>query len=371
MKILHISSADTLGGGERHLADLANGLAARGHQVYAAVRSKSPLIRELVALEQENILCSPLRNALDAPSARRLAQFVRKHQIHIVHAHMARDYPLAAYAARANTAARLIVTRHVLFPLGRIHSIALSNVSRVIAVSHAVASALRDQSLFPAARVVVIPNGIVVQRFEAVRAQFDRREFCRRWQLNENSLLVGTVGELKALKGHKEFLRAAAIIARHFPHTEFLVAGIDPSQKRDYEAKLRSMIAELGLTKRVHLLGWLDDLAPFHCALDVFVSASRSESFGLAITEAMASGTPVVATKTEGAKEVIRDGETGILVAIEDIQALASAVIEVLADQDKSRRIATRASAAAREQFSLARMVDQTEAIYRAAFEPT
>src|SRR5262249_51042020 len=156
-------------------------------------------------LPADHFTALPLRNSLDAPSARKLARLVRDRRIEIVHAHMARDYPLAAYAARQNPGARFVITRHVLFPLGRLHSIALANVSRVIAVSAAVANALRDQKVIPADRVTVVPNGIDVERFATAKAQIDRQEFRRRWRLGEECQLIGTVGELKALKGHEEF----------------------------------------------------------------------------------------------------------------------------------------------------------------------
>src|SRR5262249_11282056 len=155
----------------------------------------------------------------------KLAQIVRRQQIQIVHAHMARDYPLAAYVARANSNTRLLITRHVLFPLNRLHSVALARVSRVIAVSEPVAHRIREQNLFPAERIVVVPNGIEVERFAAVRSSFNRAEFCRRLGIADHSPLIGSVGELKALKGHEEFLRAAALVVKKYPSAEFLIAG--------------------------------------------------------------------------------------------------------------------------------------------------
>ena len=110
MRILHISSARSFGGGERHLADLANALVRRGHEVYAALRPRSPVREELTALPAENIFGLRLRNALDIRSARELARFVRAHRIEVVHAHVARDYPLAAMAAWRNRRAKLVVT---------------------------------------------------------------------------------------------------------------------------------------------------------------------------------------------------------------------------------------------------------------------
>src|SRR5215813_85620 len=147
LNILQISSAQAFGGGERHLVDLSNELARRGHDVFAIVRPGSPLVPRLMQLSPEHIQRLPLQNALDVRSANQLAAFVKRHNIDIVHAHMARDYSLAAFATRRNPTAKLIVTRHVLFRLKRLHSHVLARASRVIAVSEAVARELRKQNL--------------------------------------------------------------------------------------------------------------------------------------------------------------------------------------------------------------------------------
>ncbi|HXM35557.1 MAG TPA: glycosyltransferase [Pyrinomonadaceae bacterium] len=368
LKILQISSAQSIGGGERHFADLASGLATRGHDVHAVLRCDSPLLSELPELGI-NISTLPLRNALDAPSARKLARLVRQREIDIVHAHMARDYPLAAYATRRNPQAKLIVTRHVLFPLNRLHRLVLSQAARVIAVSEAVARAIRAQGLVPAKQVVVVPNGIDVDRLAPARARFDARTFHRRWNIPEDRLLVGSVGEIRPLKGHEDFLRAAAVIIRHFPKTHFLIAGIDASHTGENRAALERLIADLSLTKHVQLFGWLDDLPSFYGALDVFVSASHTESFGLAIAEALASGTPVVATRTEGAEEILAPEQSGSLVPVSDVEALATAVTAILKHPEQSRRRAMIGTEIARRRFSVARMVEETEQLYRTALE--
>jgi glycosyltransferase involved in cell wall biosynthesis len=306
-----------------------------------------------------------LRNALDAVSARKLGRYVREHKIRIVHAHLARDYPLASYAARRSPGSRLIITRHVLFPLNRLHSITLSQVARIIAVSEAVARQLRTHGSIPSERITVIPNGIDVQRFEGARSQSEQHNFRRQRKISEDRMLIGTVGEIKALKGHEEFLRAASIIRRKFPRAEFLIAGLDASRDGKNRAALETLIAQLKLGDAVRLIGWVDDLASLYCALDVFVSASRTESFGLAIAEAMASATPVVATATEGASEIITNQETGLLVPIADVEALAAALTDLLGDEDKRRRFAASGRERIQQQFSLGRMVPATEEVYR------
>lgn len=364
LRILQISSAQSLGGGERHLADLANGLVVQGHEVYVALRPRSTLIAELKNVSKQNVLTLPLRNSLDVKSARDLSRFVSKNNIQIVHAHMARDYPLAAYAVRRNPRSRLIVTRHVLFHLNRLHRITLSKAARVIAVSQAVASQLQADNLVSAENISVVLNGIDTAKFARARAEFNRRQFLDDWKLPEGCRLVGTVGELSPLKGQEEFVRVAAQVLQHFPKTYFIIAGIDHSKGNQNQRQLQRLIEDLDLTDHVKLVGWLEDLPQLYAALDVFVSASHTESFGLAITEAMASSAAVVATETEGARELITEGETGLLVRIGDREALASSILRLLTHADQRIRLGRTAQKTAVANFSLERMIAETEKIY-------
>jgi L-malate glycosyltransferase len=365
LKILQLSSAQAFGGGERHLADLANALAARDHEVHAALRPHSPLVDMLSGLSSQNLTSLPLRNALDAFSARKLSHYVRDHGIQIVHAHMARDYPLAAYATRRNPGCKLIVTRHVLFPLNRLHSLTLFYAARVISVSTAVQRALTAQRLLPAKRIVVVPNGIEVRRFETDLSETDRATLRNLWQIRGDAMLVGTVGEITPLKGHEDFLHAAALILKGLPETRFLIAGMDASPGGQNLRTLKRLLAQMGLNEAVHLVGWVDDLPSLYHALDIFVSASHTESFGLAIAEAMASATPVVATETEGAREIIEGPTQGLLVPVGRTEALAAAVTDLIKDSDKRRSLGAAGRERVIKRFSLERMVDETEKIYQ------
>ncbi|MEA2203340.1 MAG: hypothetical protein QOE77_116 [Blastocatellia bacterium] len=367
MRILQISSARAMGGGERHLLDLAHGLAARGHEIHVALTPRSPLAKRLTGIPKENIVSLPLRNALDAASALDLARLISKKQIDIVHVHMARDYPLAAYATRRNRSSRLIITRHVLFPLSRLHGVTLSNVARVIAVSEAVALRLREQQLFAEEKIVTIHNGIDVDRFAATRQSFNNADFRRRLKLPAQGLLAGTVGEINPLKGHEDFVRAAVLVAEQFPDLHFIIAGEDSSATKEHLANLQKLINEHGLENRVHHFGWLEDIGELYCAFDLFVSTSHSESFGLAMAEAMACGTPVIATATDGAKEIINDGVTGLLVPVADAEATAGAIAKLIDDKERRQRIAEAGRDSVRERFNLDEMISQTEAVYRAA----
>lgn len=354
MKILQICSARELGGGEKHLADLSRGLANRGHEVFAAVIPASPLKAELSSVPAEHLIELPLRNSLNVASALKLARFVRRHQIEVVHAHVARDYPLAAAVAR-RAGARLVLTRHVLFPLNRIHRLTLRRTNRVIAVSESVAEGLSAQGIFPPEIIVCIHNGIDVDRFE------------RSSEVHENrgKLRVGMIGHLAPIKGQEDFIRAAAAVSASRGDVEFIIAGEDKSRSGENRRQLERLIDDLNLSGSIHLIGWVDEVAKLLATLDLFVSPAHSEPFGLSIVEAMAAGVPVIATRSEGAREIIDDGQTGRLVPIGDAEGLAKTIEELLSDSEQGERLSERARRAARERFSLDRMVDATEQVYR------
>lgn len=359
MKILQICSARDLGGGERHLADLANGLTRRGHEIYAAVIPSSPLLAELSSVPAPNFVELPMRNSLNVATGLKLARFIRQHEIEIVHAHMARDYPLAALAARRAGAA-LVLTRHVLFPLNRIHRLTLRRTARVIAVSQAVAAGLRAQKIFDPDRVVLIHNGIDVDRFGK-----GREEVTGHQQGTKKKLRVGMMGHIAPIKGQEDFVRAAAVVINRRDDVEFIIAGEDKSRAGANRQSVEKLIDELHLGQHVRLIGWVEDVARLLPTFDLFVSPSRSEPFGLAIVEAMAAAVPVVATMSEGAQEIIEDNQTGRLIPVGNVEALTQAIDELLSDPVERSRLVNNAGSAVRQNFSVEKMSSATEQVYR------
>ncbi len=364
MRILQISSAKNFGGGERHLVDLCAGLAKSGHEIFAAVRRENSWLGKLRFLPEENISFAPLRNSLDVWSARLLARFVKEKNIEIVHAHLARDYPIAALAAR-RTKTRLILTRHLTIPLNSAHKILLPKDAKFIAVSEAARRQIIKQNILPPEQIQLIYNGIDARRFAGADKNAGRNFLIRQLNLRARSPLVGVVGEIAAHKGQIDFVRAADEVLKRFPDAEFLIAGRDASPSKKNEYALRGLIEELGLKNKIHLVGWLEDAAPFLAALDVYVSASHFESFGLATVEALAAGCAVVAAETDGARETIEDGRTGKLIPVKNSSALAAAIVELLSDEKTRQNLSANGARAASEKFTVERMVAETEKLYR------
>lgn len=343
----------TFGGGERHLVDLSHALADLGHEVYAAAVPGSPLWAELSFLPSENMLA--LSRANYPKNLTGLAKFVRANGIEIVHAHAAKDYHLVALAVKLGSHANLVLTRHVLFPLRGINKPLLSGVGRVIAVSEAVAESLRQNGVIEAAKITVVHNGIDIDRFAPAASL----------RKSDSPVVIGTVGHLAPIKGQDVFVRAAALISRSRNGVQYVVIGEDKSPQRENRKALESLVAELGLNEIATMPGWSDDMPALLSSLTLFVSAARSEPFGLAIVEAMAAGLPIVATKSEGALEIIENGFSGKLVPADDPEALAQAINELLDDPLECSRLSRNAQHAARERFSLMRMAHDIERVYR------
>ena len=358
MKILQICSARSIGGGERYLADLTNSLAGRGHDVFVALAPDAPLKDELFAVPKTNILFSRMRNSLDVFSAFELADFARRNNVEIIHAHLARDYPLAAFAARI-AKKPFVLTRHVLFPLKRLQKFILRNVNGIIAPSNAIADSLEKQNLFPPDKITLIRYGINIEHFSGTE------------KAPYKTFVVGTIGHLAPIKGHDVFVRAAKIVLKKHPDVCFIIVGEDKSKSGENRRELEDLIARLDLKSKIELAGWTDDVRPFLQKFDLFVSAARAEAFGLVIVEAMLYGLPVIATRSEGASEIIENGASGILIPNEDAESLATRISELLGSKEKREHLIRNGRKRVEEHFSLERMVSKTEEFYNRVLDKT
>jgi len=362
VRILQLSSADTFGGGEKHFVDLCSGLSSRGHDIFAVLRKGSDWEKRLDFLGKDTLYRLPLRNSIDVLSAVRLSKILRTEKIEILHAHIGRDYTVASLAVRMSPGTRLILTRHVLFAMKNAHKLALRNVDRVIAVSEA--TKVQLQKLFPVEKIAVIPHGFEIhERSEQYTGEL-RKEFRFEHNIPYDVPLVAIVGELSSFKGQKEFILAAELIGKELPEVRFLCCGKDNSYSGSYRRELKRLVKVLGLEERFIWLDWVEDMAPVYASIDILVSASRTESFGLAISEAMASGRAVVATRSEGAAELITDRSNGRLVAIDAPVEISETVCELLNDPKTMKLLGNNARKFAVEQFGLERMLDQIESLY-------
>ncbi|MBL8208030.1 MAG: glycosyltransferase family 4 protein [Blastocatellia bacterium] len=277
---------------------------------------------------------------------RRFRRQVIRFQPELIHANSVRA---GLVAFLATMLLRVPIVWHIHDSLPRhpfsilIRWIALSSSrNHLLGVSLAVIKRFRSRlSLFvhhPPMRVIY--NGVAVDRFhfdpagrEAVREEL---------KLREEELALGIIAQITPRKGQLELLRAFAAVLSQVPQATLLIVGA-PLFKHDhtYLSRLQKTAHKLGIAERVRFLGARHDVPAVMQALDLVILNSHSDPFPLTMLEAMASGTPVLATAVDGIPELIRQGETGWLVPPRNEIALTEAIIRLLKDEPLRWNLAT------------------------------
>jgi glycosyltransferase involved in cell wall biosynthesis len=302
-----------------------------------------------------------LRNATDISSSRQLAGLIREHQIDILHAHVARDYPVSGLAARM-IEVNLFLTRHhfIRFPKSRIYQWAISPARKLIAVSRSVAEGLAQSFPKLADRIIIIPNW-VEKRHRAIATREQSR-----YRLGiTRRRAVAVIGQISPIKRQDLFVRAAARLrADGFDDVEFLIIGEAAAGDAGYKEQLESLTTDLGVQGIVRLLGFIPSFSDWFSGLDLVLVPSSNEGFSLVALEAMTAGLPVVASRSGGLSEILEDGVTGILVPPDDLEVMVEATAKLLADDVLRSRLGEAAKAEARERFDREAVVDRIERLY-------
>jgi glycosyltransferase involved in cell wall biosynthesis len=303
------------------------------------------------------------RHSFDRSIWPRLRRLVRERQIDIVHAH---DY-------KTNLLAWLLARTEGVLPLSTVHGWTghsgrerflyypadkwlLGRFPRLIAVSSEIKSELIRCGAAPD-RVTVVLNGIDHNKFrrDRLRQRLARRQF----QIAENEFVIGAIGRLEPQKRFDLLLEAVALLRNSRPKIRLLIVG-EGSARSDLEKRLR----ELGLMSVCHLLGHRSDVVDVHHALDLFVQSSEYEGTPNAVLEAMALGTPVVATDVGGTAELVEQGIHGLVVRPGDAHALAAAIDRAIADPGVAKARARAARERVERELSFTRRMQRVEAVY-------
>ena len=236
----------------------------------------------------------------------------------------------------------------------------------IIAPSRSVAEILRERGV--ESPIEIIPTGVDVEQYEKGDAAGFR---CTRG-ISRKAFVAGYVGRLAPEKNLPFLAEAMRAFTARTKNGHFLVVGSGPSAD-----EIKRVFREAGLRRRLHLAGSLEgqDLVDAYHALDAFVFASRSETQGMVLTEAMAAGKPVIALDAPGVREVVRDGYNGRLLYSDSPDGFADAVAEIAASSSRQREQLRQAALETAREFSLDRCAKDLMGLYerlvsRQPFEP-
>jgi glycosyltransferase involved in cell wall biosynthesis len=294
----------------------------------------------------------------------RLRALLDREWVDVVHTHHLGPLLYAFLGGFRRRRWRWVHTEHVLPHLDSGYAPWLVRTSRVMLqapdVVTAVADAVGDyfvrEARIPRRRVRVIHNAIDVDQFAAAHDRLGKR---RELGIPADAWVVGLVANLRVQKNHPLLLTAFACLFSEVPDARLVLVG-----DGDQRAALDRLARDLGIQDRVHFLGARLDVPEVLATFDVYCLPSHYEGMPLSLFEAMAAGKPIVATNVLGLREVIRDGETGILVPPENPNALKSALLDLQRTPELAATLADAARRYVDEHCQLGHMIDQYAMLY-------
>ncbi len=361
LRLLLVTDEFELGGTQRHIVNLAQGLDPRRFAVEVAYfRNESPLLDRL-AEARIPVTRLDKRARLDGSFVRRFAAHLRAREFAVVH-----SFALSA-EFWGSVAHRLAATGQFMSSVrGRYEwyswlawrAKAIASARSVCVVANSVAGAeyAIARGGVPRDKVRVVPNGLQPDAFAGPARDASRAALA----LAESDLAVLFVGRLVEVKNLPMLLRATAALPEPLrSRTRLLIAGDGPEREA-----CAALGRELRLEASVQWLGERTDVPALQAAADLCVQPSRNEGMSNAIMEAMAAGVPVICTAVGGNPELVRDGESGFLVPDDGVGQLAERMTLLLGDPDRRKAMGAAGRAQAIGRFSLAAMVESMSGIY-------
>jgi glycosyltransferase involved in cell wall biosynthesis len=290
----------------------------------------------------------------------RLFRLLKKQKTDIVHTHDNSTIFYGTLASRLAGVKRVVNTEHGGMYFESKRKQAMNGWlwklnDKVVCVSDAVKRDVQAMAKIND-RAVTIHNGVDLPGFDL---STDKRAARKELGLAADDFVVCTVGRLNRVKNQRMFLEAAKKMIKIFPCAKFILAGDGPER-----INLENYVRETGISAGVVFLGPRRDIPVVLRASDCFALTSDYESFGLAVVEAMAAGVPVVATNAGGVGEIVRNGETGILIEKNDVDALTTALLKIKNEKGFAETVVCRAKDFVTKQYGVEKMVRRYEELY-------
>jgi glycosyltransferase involved in cell wall biosynthesis len=355
LRILHSEAATSFGGQEQYIYRMMLAMRDRGHVLEAVCQPHAQLTQRL---RDEGFTVHT--TYMDGPvnfvkSMTKINSVLRSGRFDILNTHSRRDTIVAGCAGRLAGTPLIVRTRHLANKVGSLLSYTVIP-HRVTTASDFVRRGLIERGVPPSYVATVYPA------VDMPPLPGDESTLRTELRLAQNDIVVGCVAVMRAQKGHRNLIDALEPLIRERPNVHLvLVGGGSPIFE-----EVQAYVAEKGLQKRVHLMGARRDVPNLLAGFDIFALATRKEASGTVFVEAGAAGLPVVGTNVDGVPEMMQDGVSGMLVPLDDTEALTEALKRLIDDPGLRHQMGQAGLKFCRESgnFSLAAMVQRIEACY-------
>lgn len=366
INVLEMIDSSMVGGGQKHLHSLVQGLNKEQFNVSVVVSDDGPLYKKLMN-EGIKVFCTDIRKNFNPFTLLKLYKILKVNKIDVIHTHGTVAGVWGRLAASLARTPVIIYTLHGIHYLNSHNRIfkqifilidqILSKFSdKIICVANSDQKKGYEYKLFEKGKSIVIHNGVDIKEFKFnKKAKAKKAEF----NINSDSPVIGIVARLHVQKGYHFFFEAIKLVKEKFSNVKVLVIGDGPLL-----FELKEQVLRLKLTDNVIFTGTRDDIPDLLSIMDVFVLSSLWEGMPLTVLEAMACKTPIVATNVDGVSEAIQEGKTGILVPPKNSKKMANEIINILEDKEFRKALGERARKALVKNFPLKKMVREISDLY-------
>ena len=369
-KILFVIDGLEFGGGERGFLQLAAGLGDRFDILVAS--SPGGQFEDKIRKLEIRFYPIHLGKRVSFKPILQIRDLIVSHDIDLLHSQGARADFFSRIAGRLAGFPCILCTVQMPvegFDIGPIWKIIYRFMDRVseryverfIVVSKPLKQLMIEKRGIPDQKVARIYNGIELGEYmpNGKEVISQKSEVRKEFGLSKDALVIGAIGRIVWQKGFEYLIEAVPQIANSIPEARFLIVGEGPLRK-----ELVALSRDLGATEEVIFTGFRSDIRDILASVDLLVVPSLLEGFPMITLEAMAMEKPIVATNIDGITEQITNEENGILVPPRDPAALANAIIRLLSDRKSAQRMGIAARKMVEQEFSVERMVSETEKVY-------
>jgi len=298
-----------------------------------------------------------MKNALSPSAILAIFKVIKKYNVDIINTHSSKDSWLTSIAGRI-AKKPIIRTRHVSIGVKRnffSEFVYKPLCDKIMTTGETLKQTLTEVNNIPAEKIVSIPTGIDCEKFKKTEPDPRIRE---EFSINENDLVVGTIGFIRSEKGHKYLLEAIPLILKEVPNTKFLIVGREP---------MGSMITDMVKNSNlpVTITGFREDVVKVASVIDIVVQPSTGkEGVPQGLMQSLAMEKACIATDVGAINELIIEGETGLFIPQKDPKALAEKIIYLLKDKDLRERLGKAGRKLVEEKFAIKTMCDRIEELY-------
>jgi glycosyltransferase involved in cell wall biosynthesis len=367
LSVTHVVLSLEIGGLERVVADLAREGRNLGQTISVLCLERTGTLAKEVEALGTRVECLNKSPGVRLGLVRDIAAKLRELKPDVVHTHQVGALFYCSRAMRKSNVPILVHTEHGKHYSSRWRTRLLGRLAgrradRFFCVSSDIALEVRCCHIVNPAKIVIVPNGIDVERFrpqpgDGLRAKLN---------IPTESPVIGAIGRLSEIKQQHILLRAFAQIATATPNARLLIVGDGPLRQ-----ELESLARTLGVAPRVHFVGYQPQPEKFLAIMDIFALTSRSEGMPLSVLEAWAAGVPVIASAVGGLPELIGAGGAGVLFPSGDVLALAARLRELFSSPQARAELARRGSKVVRESYSASRMSEEYHRHYLSLLNET